>query len=119
MSESDFAPYIDPLYPVGTAVLIEEPTHDFYYVTRDVLGIVYEAYMHKGFKMYAVLLKKAPDLYDMKFMKPSTEHLTVEVCCQHLDEERLTPIQAQTPERDSDGVPQMVVEWVRFWRVQA
>ena len=49
------APYIDPTYPVGSIVLIREPTHDFYYETKNVIGIVYEAYVYKGFKMYAVL----------------------------------------------------------------
>lgn len=92
MSATDFQPYIYPLYPVGSLVLIKEPTHDFYYITKDVIGIVYEAYIHKGFKMYAVLFKKASDCLDMKDLKQTTKDLSNEICCQHLDEHRLSNI---------------------------
>ena len=84
--------YAEPLYPVGSVVLVAEPTHYFHCETKNVIGTVYEAYIHKGFKMYAVLFKKCPDCFDMKFVKPSTERLTEELCCQHHDEHRLSPI---------------------------
>ena len=87
-----YAPYLNPVYPVGSIVLIKEPTHDFYDRTKYVLGLVYEAYVHKGFKMYAVLFKRHPDCLDMRFFKPSIAHLTDELCCQHLDEHRLKPL---------------------------
>lgn len=97
MAMNGFEPYVEPLYPVGSIVLVAEPTHDFHYDTRNVIGIIYEAYVHKGFKMYAVLFKNSPDCFDMKFIKPSTEHLTEELCCQHLDEHRLTLVDFQLP----------------------
>jgi hypothetical protein len=42
--------------------------------------------------MYAVLMQRRNDLYDMKSMKSSTATLSAEVCCQHLDEDRLCPL---------------------------
>lgn len=95
MSATGFEPYIDPLHPVGSVVLIEEPTHDFYDVSKNLLGIVYEAYVHKGFKMYAVLFQSKSDCLDMKFIKSTTKDLSQELCCQHLDEHRLTPVKLQ------------------------
>lgn len=92
---NNFEPYVDPLHPVGSIVLIKEPTHDFHYVTKDVIGIVYEAYVHQGFKMYAVIFTRTADCLDMKLMKPSTENLSNELCCQHLDEHRLCPVTIQ------------------------
>lgn len=76
-------------------VMVKEPTHDYHYVSKDVIGIVYEAYVHKGFDMYAVLFKKASDCLDMKLMKQTTEHLSEELCFHHLDEHRLSPVEVQ------------------------
>ena len=100
MAMNGFEPYVEPLYPVGSIVLVAEPTHDFHYDTRNVVGIIYEAYVHRGLKMYAVLFKNSPDCFDMKFIKPFTEHLTEDLCCQHLDEHRLSPVSFALP---SDG----------------
>ena len=87
--------YTDPTHPVGS-VLVREPTQDFYYETRKVIGIVYEAYVHKDFKMYGVLFKKAEDCLNMRLRRSSTKGLSEEICCQHLDEHRLSPVNIQT-----------------------
>lgn len=102
---SCFEPYIDPLYPAGSIVLIKEPTHDFYSVTQDVMGLVYEAYVHRGFRMYAVLFKNTADCLDMKFMKPSTSGLSEELCCQHLDEDRLCLVTFQNQTHGMHSAP--------------
>ncbi len=89
----DYLPYPNPLYPVGSIVAIDKPTtHTDTYKTTRTMGLVYEAYIHNGFPMYGVLMKKNHAFYDMKHCKQSTSCLSSDVCCQHLDENRIVTI---------------------------
>ena len=89
----DYLPYPNPTYPVGSIVNIADPTtHNDLDKTTSVMGLVYEAYIHKGFPMYGVLMGKNHACYDMKEFKQSTSCLSSDICCQHLDENRITPL---------------------------
>lgn len=79
-------------FPTGSIVLIKEPTHDFWNYTSDILGFVYETYVEKGVDMYAVLMQKRRDLYDMKHFRKSTENLSKDICCQLLEAHRLATV---------------------------
>jgi hypothetical protein len=57
------------------------------------MGFVYEAYIHNGFPMYCVLMKKNRACYDMKEFKKSTSCLSSDICCQHLDENRIATLE--------------------------
>jgi hypothetical protein len=76
-------------FPVGSIVFIADPTHNHWNITKDVYGFVYETYVSKGCTVYVVLCKKEQDLYDMKDMRPSTMFMSSDICCQHLDADRL------------------------------
>jgi hypothetical protein len=87
----DYLPYPNPLYPLGSIVAIENPTtHTDLDKTTRTMGLVYEAYIHKGIPMYGVLMNKNNAFYDMKNFKRSTSCLSSDICCQHLDENRIT-----------------------------
>ena len=90
-------PYEDSVYRVGSIVLVENPTHDVNDYTSNVVGLVYEAYVKGGNKMYAVVFEKRMDLYDMKDFKASTEHLSEELSCQHLEEDHLSAVKFLVP----------------------
>lgn len=81
-----------PKFTVGSVVMIPEPTHHQWYNTHNVIGFVYESYVHNGRHVYVILCKKFLDLYDMKHMSPSTAGLSDGICCQHLDEDRIQPL---------------------------
>jgi hypothetical protein len=80
---------MDPMYPVGSIVYIPAPTQTQFVSELGAYGFVYEAYECDGHNIYAVLIMKSMSHYDMKQFKPSTEMLSANVCCQHLDETRL------------------------------
>lgn len=107
--DNGYSPYTNPTHPVGSIVIIEEPTHNPWDYTHNerkdtltsspprgtiaresVLAMVYESYMHKGHKMYSVLFEQGADCLDMKQFKCSTNTLSKDICCQHLDEHRIT-----------------------------
>jgi hypothetical protein len=82
-------------YPVGTIVLIKEPTHNHWIgqtniKTFNVYGIVYDAYEKNGFNVYVILFRSEEDLYDMRYMREDTMHLPAHLCVQHLDEDRIS-----------------------------
>ncbi len=90
----DYLPYPNPTYPVGSIVIVDNPTtFNDLDKTTSIMGFVYEAYNHKGFPMYCVLMKKNPVLYDMKEFKKSTSCLSSDICCQHLDEKRISTLE--------------------------
>ena len=91
------SPYHNPMYPTGSIVLVEKPTtHNDMYETISTIGLVYESYMHKGYRMYAVLMKNNFAFYDMKYFKASTSSLSSDICCQHLDENRIKALKTDT-----------------------
>ena len=90
----DYTPYPNPTYPIGSIVIIDKPTtyNDLDKTTR-IMGFVYEAYIRNGFPMYCVLMKKNRVYYDMKEFKNSTSCLSSDICCQHLDENRIATLE--------------------------
>jgi hypothetical protein len=87
----DCLPYQNPTYTVGSIVTVDNPTtYNDLDKTTSIVGIVYEAYIHKGFPMYGVLMRKNNACYDMKKFKQSTSCLSSDICCQHLDENRIS-----------------------------
>ena len=76
--DQKFKVYEHPKYPIGSIVIVEDPTHDHWDITKNIPGFIYEAFLYGNNmeKMYTVLIQKHKDCYDMKHCKLSTINRT-------------------------------------------